>query len=193
MLVFFGLLKQSNAEFYANAYKSGDVFAEARAAAETVSSKKVTAALSGLREDLVDAMLIVSAGMDKNFFQKTNHLKRSLYIGLANAGVQNPSSVIEQAFAESSAKHFETIAEMATELLDQPVEYRDTLRNSIGDAGVIDRSKDVEQDQVQASTQNSGLALAKSFAATASTASTKGSLTGSVATRKDTIRNLFNR
>lgn len=183
------LLQRSNAEFYANSYKSSELFAEAAASAESVATRKVTAALSGLREDFVDAMKIVSAGMDKNFFPtRTNHLKRALFIALSNAGVHNPQSVIETAFAANAA-HFETLAEMATELLDKPAEHRDALREAVEEAGVIDRSVKNEESPAAAASANPGLVLARAMANTA-TASDAFKLEGSVASQKNALKSL---
>lgn len=183
------LLQRSNAEFYANSYKSSELFAEAAASAESVATRKVTAALSGLREDFVDAMKIVSAGMDKNFFPtRTNHLKRALFIALSNAGVHNPQSVIETAFAANAA-HFETLAEMATELLDKPAEHRDALREAVEEAGVIDRSVKNEESPAAVASANPGLVLARAMANTV-TASDAFRLEGSVASQKNALKSL---
>lgn len=187
-----GLLDKSNAEYYANAYKSSEVFAEARAHAERIGNQKVTAATSGLREDFVDAMKIAAAGMDKNFFQKPNALKRSLFIALSGVGVQQPAALIESVFAEASSDYFETLAETAEEFLDMPSEARETLRNTIENSGVIDRTRDVgtQEKPAQAATA-SALDLIRGMAATASVENVSGSLTGSHSDRKNAIRNLF--
>ena len=188
-----GLLKKSNAEFYANAYKSSDVFVEARAAAEKVGNQKVTAATAGLREDFIDAMKIASAGMDKNFFQKKNPLKRGLFIALSNAGVQNPQFLIETVFAESSAEYFETVADVAVDFLDTPAEARDRLRQAIEGSGVIDRGiaqASSNEPKTVADPSASALALIRGMRIQASSAELP-MVTGSVSERKDSLRTLL--
>ena len=134
------LLKKARAEFYATAYRSTDIFEEAVASAESVSKEQVAVAMAGLREDFVDAIQLVSAGMDKNFFQIENPLKRALYINMANAGVRDPMGVIEASFSEASAAHFEAVVEKAVEIMDKSVEAREEIRAAIGESGVIGRS-----------------------------------------------------
>lgn len=182
------LLRKSNAEFYATSFKSSELFGEARAAAEQVATSKYTTAIAGLREDFVDALKIVSAGMDKNFFQKPNHLKRELYIALSNAGVHEPARLIDGVFATANAKHFEVIAETAVEFLDKPSEAREALRESIEESGVIDRVKDVPVEaEARPATEQDAVAMVKQMA-TASAHAPKSGHMG-----KAEIRALFPR
>ena len=177
------LLRKSNAEFYATSFKQSELFGQARAAAEQVATSKLTTAVASVREDLVDALKIVSAGMDKNYFPKTNHLKREMYIALSNAGVHNPARLIDNVFATANAKHFETLADLAVEFIDKPAEAREVIRDSIEGSGVIDREKEahVEQEIVQPSAQDA-VAMVKSMAI--------ASASGPVSS-KESIRSLF--
>ena len=188
------LLKNSRAEFYATAYRNTDLFEEACASADAVSNERVAVAMSGLREDFVDAIHLVSAGMDKNFFQIENPLKRALFIQLAHAGVQNPAEVIDTAFAEASAAHFEALVGKAVEIMDKSATAREELRDAIGESGIIDRSKSAHASAEHAipvaQTAHAGVAVARELGAqTAVTAS----LTGTVAERKEVIRQSFGR
>lgn len=165
------LLRKSNAEFYANSFKQSELFQEARSAAEQVATSKYTTAIAGLREDLVDALKIVSAGMDKNFFQKPNHLKRELFIALSNAGVHDPARVIDSVFVSANAKHFDVLAETAVEFLDKPADAREALRESIEESGVIDRSKEAPAEaSIRPSTTQDAVATIRSIAAASAAA-----------------------
>lgn len=183
------LLKKAKAEFYATAYRSSDIFEEAVASAEAVSGERIAVAMSGLREDFVDAIQLVSAGMDKNFFQIENPLKRALYINMAQAGVLNPMEVIEASFAEASAPHFEAVVAKAVEIMDKSAEAREDLRAAIGESGVIDRSAGASSAQASAiataAEESSAVAIAREIGASHTvSASTKNG-------QKDQIRGLF--
>ena len=194
------LLRNGNAEFYATAYRNTDLFEEAAASAEAVSNERVATAMAGLREDFVDACQLVHAGMDKNFFPNQHPLKRSLYIQLANAGVMNPTAVIETAFAEASASYFDVVANKAVEIMDKSAEAREELRAAIGEAGTIARTPSaahatteipVAQTQASATTAvASTVAIAHELASEQGQHQAVAAVTGSVSERKNAIRSL---
>ena len=194
------LLQAGNAEFYATAYRNTDLFEEAAASAEAVSNERVATAMAGLREDFVDACQLVHAGMDKNFFPMQHPLKRTLYIQLANAGVLNPSAVIETAFAEASAAYFDVVANKAVEIMDKSAEAREELRAAIDEAGTIARTPGkaahanteipVAQTQTSTAASSATLAIAHELASEQGQHQAVAAVTGSVADRKSAIRTL---
>ena len=182
-------LVEAGAEFYATAYRNSDLFAEACASAESIGNERIAVAMSGIREDFVDAIKLVSAGMDKNFFNIRNPLKRALFVGLAHAGVANPAAVIESAFAEASEAHFEAVVEKAVEIMDKSPEAREELREAIGESGTIDRTASAATATAREIpvAAPAGLQVVREASASVATA---GSVTGTVAERKHAIRGL---
>jgi topoisomerase-4 subunit A len=182
-------LVEAGAEFYATAYRNSDLFAEACASAESIGNERIAVAMSGIREDFVDAIKLVSAGMDKNFFNIRNPLKQALFVGLAHAGVANPASVIESAFAEASEAHFEAVVEKAVEIMDKSPEAREELREAIGESGTIDRTASAATATAREIpvAAPAGLQVVREASASVATA---GSVTGTVAERKHAIRGL---
>lgn len=185
-----GLLKQSNAEFYATSYTQSELFSEARASAATSAEEQLTLALASVREEFMDRLKIASAGMDKNLWPTRNPLKQKLFIGLANAGVQNPASIIESAFAEAGLQHFEIMTAKALELMDAEPAALEQVRAMVDEAGIATPRVVASAQPATASAQPSSAALIRGMM-TAEASDKPAAIVGSVADRKSAIRNLM--
>jgi hypothetical protein len=180
------LLQQCGAEFYATAYTQSDLFSEARASASESVEQKLTLALANLREEFVDRLRIVAAGMDKNLWPMRNPLKQKMYLALSSAGVQNPTSIIDSVFAEAGVQHFEVMSNKALELMDTEPAALEQVRAMVENAGVSAPAA-VASAQPAAVATASGADLIRSMMKSNPDSGVQA-VAGSVAERKDAIR-----
>jgi hypothetical protein len=130
------VLETSNAEFYANSFKSSDLATEIRASVAEELSGEYTNRVVAMREKLLDHSGLVVAGLAKGYFAKVaNPLMVKAKAVLAAHGV-HPSSVDAAALEILSAapEFFSVATEKAVELMDRGTEAVETLRENIEDA-----------------------------------------------------------
>lgn len=132
------LLNQVNATWYANKINNATLVATLRDKVEAKLERKHQKAMAKLSDRLIGSIKMAIAGANKNFFPDfDHHLKSALFSSLDEAGVYNPASVIESAFAQGEAPYFEAIIAKAQELMAKPAEVQAELANVIGESGVL--------------------------------------------------------
>lgn len=130
------VLETSNAEFYANSFKSSELATEIRASVAEELSGEYTNRVIAMREKLLDHSGLVVAGLAKGYFAKVaNPLMVKAKAVLIAHGV-HPSSVDAAALEilSSAPEFFSVATEKAVELMDRGTEAVETLRENIEDA-----------------------------------------------------------
>jgi len=88
---------------------------------------------STLREEMRQCLSIAAVGLNKGFWKDATHeLKAALYSEMQTAGIRNPASIIDKVFASTSDEHHSTLFEVAFDLLDKPVDVRNSLAEAVG-------------------------------------------------------------
>lgn len=123
-----------------------DVRVSAALAAETA---KVDAKVKGVADDFKQSLLIAMASLQKNFFRgKTNALKSALFDELTAASVRSPDKLIDRVFRNHGGAYLSTLMDLATELMQKPIEARNALAEAVDAANYMDADKDeTEEDE----------------------------------------------
>lgn len=89
-------------------------------------------------ETFMQCMSIAAAGLNKGFFAKQeNALKRGFYDNLTAAGVKGAEKLIDQVFSKFGNEHSKTVLTIAQELMGKPVEVRNAMSESVGNAAYM--------------------------------------------------------
>lgn len=100
-------------------------------------SKKFKKEVATIHSRLMNNIKLTIAGMNKNFFDITNPLKKAFYTKLQKQGVNSPTTVIESAFEEGGDDFFNTVISKAVELMDEEPKVLDAMAKAIGEANII--------------------------------------------------------
>lgn len=100
------------------------------------------------REDLLQCVSIASAALTKNLFRtKANALKRGFVDMLTTAGVKNANVMVDRVFSSHADTYHKQVFELAQELQEKPLDYRNTLSESMGDMNTIDQGMPNDENQ----------------------------------------------
>lgn len=111
-------------------------------------SSKVEARIKDVALDLSQCLSIAAAGLTKGFFKgKDNALKSALVSKLSALGVRSPNSVVDSVFASSSSSYHKVLLELATELMERPLEIRNELAEAIDVVNPVQQNTEEEEDE----------------------------------------------
>lgn len=98
----------------------------------------VEKAASTYRDDLTQSLSLAATALNRNLFRsQTNPLKAAMTQALTRAGVENARAVTEQVFAAHGDEYNRSLLALAADLQSKPVEYRNTLAQSMGDINPV--------------------------------------------------------
>lgn len=90
------------------------------------------------RDDLLQCVSLAATAMTKNLFRtKANALKKGFVDMLQQAGVKNPTVLVDRVFAAYGDTYHKQVFELAQELQSKPLDYRNTLAESMGDMNTV--------------------------------------------------------
>lgn len=127
-----------------------------------LAQERVTAAAQELAADeshklaveIKACMAIASTGITKSFWSGSKHpIRDALVSELASAGVSQPSRIVNRALAKSNDLYNKEVIEKAFELMEKPVEVRNSLAHAISEMAFPTRITSAEED---ASTDDTG-------------------------------------
>jgi len=119
---------------------------------------EVNAKLTDMSQDFAQCIALAASGMNKGFFKGREHpLKSALYRELEAAGVRSPTIIIDKVFSSVGGQYNKALIEQASELMTKSVELRNELAEAIDDTAYQNAVEDAEEDDVEASVDNSSL------------------------------------
>jgi len=133
-------MNKVNAEFWANYTSNKKAAARYEASAEQKYSAEYKKLLASFRNDFINCLNIVNAGLNKNFYPEIgNPLKGSLFANLTMVGLpeQTATSAIEKAFAEGAADYFTSLFEKSEEYMDMSPAVRSEMAKAITRANTV--------------------------------------------------------
>lgn len=90
------------------------------------------------REDLMQCVSLAATALTKNLFRtKANVLKRGFIDMLTTAGVKNPAVLVDRVFATHGDDYNKQVFSLAQELQSKPLDYRNTLAESMVDLNTM--------------------------------------------------------
>lgn len=117
-------------------------------AALAEKTAEVTAKVSSLGEDFKQSMLIAMAGLQKNFFRGHTHtLKAAFFDELTAAKVRSPEKLVDRVFRNYGGAYMSALMELATELMQKPVEARNALAEAVDIANYMDAGSEDGDDE----------------------------------------------
>jgi chemotaxis protein histidine kinase CheA len=138
-------MNKVNAEFWANFTSNKKVAARFEASAEKKYSTEYKKTMASFRNDFINCLNIVNAGMNKNFYPEIgNPLKGSLFANLTMVGLpeQTATAAIEKAFAEGAADYFNSLFEKSQEYMDLSPVVRSEMAKAITRANTVNIDND---------------------------------------------------
>lgn len=124
------LLASTSARPYAAAVRSTSAYAEISAKAQAAAKSDVQKKASQFRDDFLSMLGLVAEAQRTNFINE-NPLKEALFTAFKRAGVNDPTGIIESAFVEASAAHFELMANKAIKWLDYNADALADIKEAI--------------------------------------------------------------
>jgi transcription elongation factor Elf1 len=111
---------------------------------------KVSETARSHREDLLQCVSLASTAMTKNLFRtRANALKKGFTDMLQQAGVKNPAVLVDRVFATYGNDYHRQVFELATELQAKPLDYRNTLAESMADMNTMPIADGMPNDENQ--------------------------------------------
>lgn len=120
--------------------------------AQAVAAKTIAVAEQATthRDDLLQCVSLASTAMTKNLFRtKANALKKGFVDMLTQAGVKSPTVLVDRVFAAYGDDYHRQVFELATELQGKPLDYRNTLAESMGEMNTMPSTGEMPNDENQ--------------------------------------------
>lgn len=132
------VLRSVNASLFAEQVEKSKLADKIRADVEEELEEDFRSKLLGLRDDYADAIAVVIAGINKNFFSDVdNPLKAAFYDRLSDLGMYAPEDLVEEVLAESGPDFFDAVMDKAQELMTRSEEAREEITAAITEANAL--------------------------------------------------------
>lgn len=111
---------------------------------------KLEAATASHKTDMLQCVSLASVALTKGLFKtKGNALRAGFVQMLTTAGVKNPGVMVDRVFAANADAYHKQLFEMAVDLMGKPLDYRNTLAESLGDMNALSQELDMPNDEGQ--------------------------------------------
>jgi hypothetical protein len=163
---FLETMKKVNARFWSNYTSNKKIEARYKAEATAKYETDKRKFLDTFKKDFLQALSVVTAGANKNFFQLENPLKDCLFANLTTLGLPETTAVsaIEKSFKEGGAEHFATLFAKAEEFMSLTSEAKAEIAKAIGAADTVPVAVDTNAGSLADSNISHRLAQASAVA-----------------------------
>jgi hypothetical protein len=136
---FMETMKKVNARFWSNYTSNKKIEARYKSEAKVKYENDKRKFLDTFKKDFLQALAVVTAGSNKNFFQIENPLKDCFFANLTTLGLPETTAIsaIEKSFKEGSAEHFATLFAKAEEFMSLTSEAKAEIAKAIGAADTV--------------------------------------------------------
>lgn len=108
---------------------------------------------SFFKQELEHCLSIAAAGLNKGFFKdKIHHLKSYLYEELSSLGIKGAERIIDKAFELASDQYNQTLIEIAFDLMEKPLDIRNSLAEAISQVNYIPVQSNTENHETRLET-----------------------------------------
>lgn len=113
-----------------------------------VESSKLREEASEFTEKFKQCLSIAAAGLNKGFFAKEeNALKRGFYDALSAVGIKSAEKLIDKVFSSNGDTYHRTLLEKAFELMDKPIEVRNSMAETVQATSYMATAADDDQEE----------------------------------------------
>jgi len=132
-------MNRVKAKFWAHEFTKSKALDDLRGRAVAGLEGEKKQFLAAFKENFMNCVNVVSAGMNKNFYPEGNVLKDHLFSQLTTVGLPEHTaiSVIEASFAEAAPSYFKSLFDKSTEYMNLSREARGEIAQAITRAPVL--------------------------------------------------------
>lgn len=161
------VLDSTRARLFAHKVVETDLAATLQAKLEQEYEATYRRKVAEIQSSLLQNLTIAFNGYNKNFFRGEGHtLKAALWKNFKDAGVNDPTTLIEAAFEEAAPAFFSSALNKAVELMATPKPAVEAIAAAIGSSNVImpdvDDNSDISDVETPLEGAQLGARLAKS-------------------------------
>lgn len=134
------VLKKVHAQFFANHISDKAIASRYETEAQEKIAQYKTQAQAQMRNELVNALDVITVAMNKNLYPDVGHpLKESLFESMVLAGMpeNTAASVIDSSFATAASKYYSVVFDKALAFMNMSEASKSEIKNMVSDSNVV--------------------------------------------------------